>query len=95
MKKVTLRLPEDLADTISELAAVNGVSVNAMLTATCMQQADLFDSYGRTPVEEWGDHVAYDRWQLIVRDARAIDQQRRVRGTPTEPPPESSETFPG
>ena len=79
MRTVTVRLPKELAATISELASVNGVTVNSLITATCVQQAQLFETYDRKPVSDWTDHPAYEGWQRLIGAARELDAHRRRR----------------
>ncbi len=79
VRRITVRVPDELADGIEEIAAANGVSVTALMAATMRQQVEMFEEYGRTPASEWKQHATYDRWQALVLDARAIDRERRQR----------------
>lgn len=79
VRRLSLRIPDNLYEEIEQLALANGVTVTALITATLRQQAALFEKYGQTPASEWHDHPMHDRWVALVADARGIDRERRSR----------------
>ena len=77
MKNVMLWFPDEVADEMTEMADRYGLSLEAMLTATCAHQARVFARYRGCP-GEWERDIAHRRWLAIVEDGRAMDRQGTV-----------------
>ena len=77
MKNVTLWFPDEVADQMTEMADRYGLSLEAMLTATCTHQARVFARYRDCP-GEWERDIAHRRWLSIVEAGREMDRHGTV-----------------
>lgn len=76
MKKLTVRVPDDIADDFADFCALAGITQTAAIESAMRRTVELFTMNGRTVPDEWASDapstpVAY------VTLARQLDAEKR------------------
>lgn len=81
MRKWTVRVEDDDADTFTDFCRVNGVTAQGLILAAIRLTNANHVQHERTPVEAWPQESLNVQRGVLVAVAREIDAERRGRKT--------------
>lgn len=87
MRKWTVRVEDEVADTFGAFCDRNGVSLQSMLETFALVCGEIDTQNGNAPVDVWKPTVTADptaeRWRYMVGRARQADAAKRRPNHPT------------
>lgn len=76
MRKLTVRVPDDIADSFADFCAVAGISQQGAIESAMRRTVELFEQNDRTMPEQWADEAS-EHPTAYVTLARQLDADKR------------------